>query len=120
MQKADRRGWYIAVLDQRIDTSTASGWLHAMILAVFAEFERRLIGERTRDALAIVKRTKQLGTPSNFPAEVQQQILDLHAEGYSASKIAAALTAADVPTARGGTWHHSVIAAFLRRELQEA
>jgi DNA invertase Pin-like site-specific DNA recombinase len=115
MQRADRRGWYIAVLDQKIDTSTASGWLHAMILAVFSEFERRVIGERTRDALAIIGRTKQLGTPSNFSDEIQQRIRELHAEGQSASRIASTLAAEGLPTARGGTWHHSVIGAYLRR-----
>jgi DNA invertase Pin-like site-specific DNA recombinase len=115
MQRADRRGWYIAVLDQKIDTSTASGWLHAMILAVFSEFERRIIGERTRDALAIIGRTKQLGTPSNFPDDVQQRIRDLDTEGLSANRIASTLAAEGVPTARGGTWHHSVISAYLRR-----
>ncbi|OJX63901.1 MAG: hypothetical protein BGO95_06875 [Micrococcales bacterium 73-13] len=115
MQRADRRGWYIAVLDQRIDTSTASGWLHAMILAVFAEFERRLIGERTRDALQIIGRTKQLGKPSEIEDDTAATILDLHGEGLSARAIAAALTADGVPSQRGGAWHHSVIAAFLRR-----
>lgn len=118
LKRSERRGkeWYIAVLDQKIDTSTAAGWLAATQLAVFAEYERRLIAERTRDALAIVGRTKQLGRPSTINENVQRRIRKLHKSGMSASTIARQLTADGVPTERGGTWHHSVIGAFLRRE----
>jgi hypothetical protein len=65
LKRSERRGrqWYIAVLDQKIDTTTAAGWLMGMQVALFAEYERRLIAERTRDALVIVGRTKQLGRP---------------------------------------------------------
>jgi DNA invertase Pin-like site-specific DNA recombinase len=42
-------------LDQPIDTNTAQGKLFFTILAAFAEFERDLISERTRDGLAATK-----------------------------------------------------------------
>lgn len=117
LKRADRPGkqWYIAVLDEKIDTTTAAGWLSAMMLAVVADYERRVIGERTRDALAIVGRTKQLGRPSAIPDDVARRIRKLHKAGHSASAIARQLTEDGVPTERGGTWHHSVIGAYLRR-----
>lgn len=118
LKRADRKGkaWYIAVLDEKIDTSTAAGWLSAMMLAVVAEYERRVIGERTRDALGVIGRTKQLGKPSTIRDDVARRIRKLHKTGHSASAIARQLTADGYPTERGGTWHHSVIAAYLRRE----
>jgi DNA invertase Pin-like site-specific DNA recombinase len=42
-------------LDQPIDTTSAQGKLFFTILAAFAEFERDLISERTRDGLAATK-----------------------------------------------------------------
>jgi len=117
LKRSERRGkeWYIAVLDQKIDTTSAAGWLMGMQVALFAEYERRLIAERTRDALAIVGRTKQLGRPSTISDDLGRRIRKLHKQGHSATAIARQLTEDGVPTERGGTWHHSVIGAYLRR-----
>ena len=55
---------FISVSDS-LDFSTATGRLHFQILAVFAEFERSLISERTRLALKRKKETEgiRLGRP---------------------------------------------------------
>ncbi len=50
---------FISVSDN-LDFSTATGRLHFQILAVFAEFERSLISERTRISLWELKRKKEL------------------------------------------------------------
>mgnify|MGYP006141545891 FL=1 len=53
----------ISVSDN-LDFSTASGKLHFQILSAFAEFERSLISERTKEGLRRVKmQGKQLGRP---------------------------------------------------------
>ena len=118
LRRADRKGWYISILDQQIDTSTAAGWLSSMIQAVFAEYESRVIGERTRSALDIVKATGTtvLGKPSAIPADVQDRIRALHQDGHTANAIATRLTADEVPTQRGGVWRGETVMAFLRRE----
>ena len=46
--KAQRQGWGVIALDVQVDTSTASGEAMANMLATFAQFERRLIGQRIR------------------------------------------------------------------------
>src|SRR4051794_32098139 len=72
MDLAQRKGWALIALDLGVDTSTPAGEAMASMLSVFAQFERRLIGQRTREALA-VKRSQgvRLGRPRELPAEVR-------------------------------------------------
>src|SRR5205823_6587861 len=53
--RAERAGWGLVALDIAVDTTTPQGAAMAQVLAVFAELERRMIGVRTRDALAAKK-----------------------------------------------------------------
>lgn len=63
-------GWALVAVDLAIDTSTAKGELMLNVLATFAQFERRLISERTRDALAAARaRGIRLGRPPRLRAE---------------------------------------------------
>jgi DNA invertase Pin-like site-specific DNA recombinase len=61
---ADKGGWGLVALDAPVDTTTPQGAAMAQVLAVFAELERRLIGERTKAALA-VKRAQGVRRPSH-------------------------------------------------------
>ena len=49
------RGIDLVCTDQPIDTTSAAGKLFFTIVAAFAEFERNLISERTKDGLAATK-----------------------------------------------------------------
>jgi hypothetical protein len=51
---AESHGWDLLSVSEKLDTSTPSGKLQVRILASFAEFERDMISERTREGLAIV------------------------------------------------------------------
>jgi DNA invertase Pin-like site-specific DNA recombinase len=63
-------------LDVAVDTTAPQGAAMAQVLAVFAELERRLIGQRTNDALA-VKRSQcvRLGRPPRLPDEVVRRLV---------------------------------------------
>ena len=50
MAKAQKQGWALVALDCAVDTTTPAGEAMAHVLATFAQFERRLIGQRTREA----------------------------------------------------------------------
>ena len=78
----------------------------ASVLATFAQFERRLIGQRTKDALA-VKRAQgvRLGRPREMSPETVERIHELHRSGLTPTAIARELNRQGVPTARGGRWH---------------
>src|SRR3954465_7317622 len=51
-ERLDRAGADLVSLTERIDTTSASGKMVFRLLAVLAEFERDLVAERTRTALA--------------------------------------------------------------------
>jgi len=106
MERARRKGWSLVALDLGVDTSTPSGEMMASVLATFAQFERRLIGQRTKDALA-VKRSQGvvLGGPREVPAAVIDRVQELRSSGLSVAAIARRLNAEGVDTPRGGRWH---------------
>jgi len=53
LESARRERWNLAVLDLGVDLSSPMGEAMAGIAAVFAQFERRVIGERSRAAPAV-------------------------------------------------------------------
>lgn len=59
----------------------------------------------------------RLGRPSTLPAEVVERILDARECGASFAAIAAELTEAAIPTARGGAvWSRATIQSVLKSQ----
>lgn len=103
MARSRERGWSLIALDLGVDTSTPAGEMMAHVLATFAQFERRLIGQRTKDALAVRKaQGVRLGRPPGLPEPVRRRIVRERKQGRSLRAIAAGLNAEGVPTAQGG------------------
>lgn len=100
-----------------MDTTTPSGEMMANVLATFAQFERRLIGQRTRDALAARRATGvTLGRPRLLPDDVVARIIRERAMGRTFAAIAAGLDADGVATAQGGVrWCPSTVRAVQSR-----
>lgn len=115
MEQARRQGWALVALDLGVDTTTPAGEMMANVLAVFAQFERRLIGQRTKDALAVKKRQGvRLGRPRILDQAVVDRIAAQRASGASLRAIADDLNEEQVPTAQGGAlWHASTVRAVL-------
>jgi hypothetical protein len=55
MEQARHAGWELATCDLAIRTSTPAGDATASMMGVFNQLERRLISQRTREALAVRK-----------------------------------------------------------------
>jgi len=51
VERSRRNGWTLVALDLAVDTTTPSGEMLANVLAAFAQFERRLIGQRTKEGV---------------------------------------------------------------------
>lgn len=115
LERSGKEGWRLAILDADVDTGTPSGEFLVNVMAAAAQYERRIIGARTRDALAQRRREGvRLGRPSSVPAEVVARIVSERAAGASLRAIASGLTADGIPTAHGGAaWHASTVSAVL-------
>jgi DNA invertase Pin-like site-specific DNA recombinase len=115
-ERARKKGWKIVCLDLGVDTTTPSGELVAHVVAASAQYERRLIGLRTKEALAAKKAAGvRLGRPPVITPEVIGRVKSLRDDGLSLRAIAARLTGDGVPTARGnGAWSHATVQALLR------
>ena len=111
MQRSEKSGWGLVALDAPVDTTTPAGRAMAQILSVFAELERRLIGERTKAALAVKKsQGVVLGRPRTLPDKVVQRIVRERAKGRTWTAIAEALNADRVATAQGGLrWYPATV-----------
>src|SRR5437870_13276846 len=98
MERSRREGWSLVALDLGVDTSTPSGEMMANVLATFAQFERRLISQRTKEALA-QKRAQgvRLGRPPSLPRQVERRILRERDAGRTFAAIAERLNASGVP-----------------------
>jgi len=111
MERSKQNGWHLVALDLALDTSTPSGELMANVLMTFSQFERRLIGQRTKDALAVKKaQGVQLGRPRKLDARTRRRIARERARGRSYAAIANGLNDDQVERAHGGAaWHASTI-----------
>ena len=122
LDRAKRQGWTVAVLDADVDTSTPSGEFLVNVLASAAQYERRIIGARTRDALAQRRREGvRLGRPSNLPSQTVARIVAQRAAGASLRAIAETLNTEQVPTAhKGAKWHASTVQKVLAGQDAQA
>lgn len=118
MARASVEGWNLVALDLGVDLSTPAGRFLANVMASAAEWEREIIGARTRDALAAKKAAgATLGRPRQLPDAVRERIVSAHQAGASFATIARDLTADNVPTAQGGAkWWPSTVRAIATGE----
>ncbi len=119
-------GWSFIDLEGMIDTSTPQGRANASMRGVFSELERRLIGMRTKDALAelreqgggiiIGKSGKRIGRPSEYPPETLELVAELRRANKTLSQIAQHLNEAGVLTpGKSGHWHITTVVRAMSR-----
>lgn len=81
----------------------AMGALIFNIMGSFAQFERDLIADRTKQALQAKKaQGVRLGTPPKYDESVAEQVRELRAKGYSCQKVADKLGISKSTAARLG------------------
>ncbi len=120
-----------------IDTRTAAGRLVLNVLTSVAQWEREATSERTREALAHLRREGvRLGRPAlgwtraderdadgrllvyklDDELATVNRIIELRGHGLSLRAIASALTNEGRPTKRGGEWRPVTVHRVLRRQ----
>lgn len=117
MQVSTRERWALVALDLGVDTTTLSGRAMAQVMATFAELERGMIGQRTKDALAARRAAGvRLGRPPVMETTVIDRMRLLREAGWTFAAIASELNTSGTPTSRGGAmWYPSTIRGALKR-----
>ena len=116
----NRPGWNLVVVGVGgIDTTTPEGRLVIHTLAGAAEYERAMISKRVqRQHQARRDRGIRWGIDQGprpvLPDSVRARIVAERDAGKTLRAIAEQLTADEVPTAKGGTWHASTVAHVLK------
>ena len=114
---------------QPVDTSSATGRLFVSMLAAFAEFERNLISDRTRGALAELKaQRRRVGTvPYGYRCHAgaltedadESAVIDRaqtwRRGGWTWEQIAQELNARGTPRRNGQPWHRKAVVRCTKR-----
>jgi len=122
-----KRGWGLVIGDLGVDTTTPMGELVANMMASVAQWERRMIGQRTSEAMMRLPRARRGRPPYGFERQgdelvglageqtILRRIKGLAANGESVRKIAKTLNALGARARKGGPWSHTMIHRILKR-----
>lgn len=130
----DKQNLYLHLLDISVDTSTPMGRAFLTMAGAFAELERNLIRERTKNGMRHRKQHHKVFNhapygfdikgddliPNAAEQKVIRRILKLHEAGKTYRDIAAALNKSGVKTKLGKTWQPGTIHALLKTGLHGA
>jgi DNA invertase Pin-like site-specific DNA recombinase len=105
-------------LDLGIDTSTAAGEMVAGMMMCLAQWEARVIGERTTAALGELKRQGGAVSGPRADADVRKLIKSMRdRDGMTLQAIADQLNEDGIPTARGGKrWERATVRSVLNAD----
>ena len=116
----EKSGVAFSSVSDNFDTTTANGKLVLNILGSVAQWERDIIAERTKDALAHKKDQREIYSPVPHGFDLSEsgelienepelttikRIKRLRTEGFSYWKIARRLNQAGITTKRGAKWY---------------
>lgn len=126
----DKYNVALVSLVESLDATSATGRLMLNLLASVSQWEREVIGERTKDAMAFLKAKKKVysrpvfgfTTQNNKLVELadEQDIVRImqqwRDEGLSYRDIVTRLNAAGVSTKRGGRWQANTVRQIVSRQ----
>jgi site-specific DNA recombinase len=112
----ERKGVALVSLQESLDATTATGRLMMNLLASVSQWEREVIGERTKDALQELKsQGKKLGLSGYADEATINYLKSEYHLGRSYHELAAELNNRGVQTARGGTWAAATVRNLVLR-----
>ena len=105
----------MVAIDLGVDTSTPTGELVANLMMSVAQWERRVIGERTSAAMQAAKRQGGLmGRVSALPPSTADRLLTLRVT-HTLAATANQLNTEGLPTATGASWSPNTVAKAQQR-----
>lgn len=115
LELARARGWALVAIDLGVDTSTPTGELVANLMMSVAQWERRVIGERTSLAMQAAKRAgRHLGRVSVLPQIAGERLMELR-RTHTLAATADVLNAEGIRTATGTVWTAGSVANAQKR-----
>ena len=132
----EKNGVAFSSIADNFDTTTANGKLVLNILGSVAQWERDIISERTKDALAhkrLVKRERAGVVPMGYDLaengrdlipnqeelEIVKKVRSLRDLGWSYGRIATRLNDLGTPTKRGGQWRAWTVQYLTQNTIYE-
>lgn len=110
-----RQGWRLICLDLGVDTAEIMGGAMFGMALTFAEVERRMIGQRTKDGMAKLKDSKHVGRPRALSAKTTAYVVELRQSGLTMKATAERLNAEGVQTSKGAAnWTPSKVQSVLK------
>lgn len=111
IERSQREGWGIFLCDlPEADPTTAGGWLMQSMFAMLAEYERRIISERTSDAMhALIRAGGKVGRPSEVDPEAVAVATTYRDAGMGWTEIATRLDTDGYSPPRGGKWNRNTV-----------
>lgn len=121
LEVARRQNWAMVALDFELDTSTPAGELVANVLMSVAQWERRVIGQRTKEGLAIRRaQGVRLGKARQITPETERYIVRRRRDGKASfATIAEDLNKRGVASPGGKPWAWTTVQRVVRRHLDE-
>jgi len=111
MESSHKEGWAVFLCDlPEADPTTAAGWMMQTMMGMLAEYERRIISERTSDAMAVlIRRGVHIGRPHEVDPAAVAFATDLRDDGYGWTTIARELDTAGYTPPRAATWGRATV-----------
>lgn len=117
VRRAEREGWSIVACDLGIDMQTPTGGLLANVTASVAEWERKIISTRTKEALAAKRAAgTRLGRPTLLDPDIAARIRLARVVDRTYQSIADDLNTEGLKTPTGKQWSPALVRKVALRE----
>jgi DNA invertase Pin-like site-specific DNA recombinase len=119
LEQADRKGYGVCAIDTGLDSATPAGRMVMQMLGAAAEYERAMVSDRTKKALASAKaRGTVLGRRTELAADLEARIVADRSKGHTYAAIAQNLNAAGLTTPRGAAWSAAYVHKVIARNVE--
>lgn len=118
VDRANKNGWRLVLLDLNLDTSTYQGRFVVTIMSALAEMERNIIAARQRDIHDDRRKRGvvwgvDMGPMNKTPEEVRERVKRERSAGFSYNKIADGLNRDGIKGQNGGKWYPTTVKNLL-------
>jgi DNA invertase Pin-like site-specific DNA recombinase len=114
VDRANKEGWRLIMLDLNLDTSTYQGRFVVTVMSALAEMERGIIAARQKDVHKDRRDRgivwgRDMGPKNKTPVDIKERIMLQRNSGRPYAKIAEELNKDGIPTQNGKKWYASTV-----------